>query len=202
MKTFSQYLTESAKTFDYRIKIWGEVDAEFLKSFKEKLKKFDPAKISAPKTTPVQAQPWDFPGQTNQRVTIIDGSFRYPATPPQIEQLAELCGVTADRLCINDLHWAEGMDTELLGINDENSPAILEKDFPADTAEQKKLKKEYVDGNQQVVRNSASDAKWTVAGGKTPKAVTTNDLPQGVESPMSKITRPPRPATGFNPQGK
>ena len=202
MKTFSQYLTESEKTFDYRIKICGEVDAEFLKAFKEQLKKFDPAKISEPKTTPVQARPVDFPGQTNQRVTIIDGSFRYPATPPQIEQMAELCGVTANNICINDLHWAEGMDTELLGIEDENSPSILEKEYPANSAEQKRLKKEYTDGNQQVVRNSAADAKWTVAGGRTPPAVTTNDLPQGVESPMSRVKRPPRPATGFNPQGK
>ena len=202
MKPFAHYLAESTKTFDYRIKICGEVDAEFLKNFKEQLKKFDPAEISTPKTTPVQAKPADFPGQTNQRVTIIDGSFRYPATPPQIQQMAELCGLTADHICINDLHWSEGMDQELLGIKDENSPAVLQKDYPADSAEQKRLKKEYADGNQQVVRNSAADAKWTVAGGRTPPAVTTNDLPQGVTSPMSRVKRPPRPATGRNPQGK
>jgi hypothetical protein len=202
MKTFSQYLTESEKTFDYRIKICGDVNAELLKMFKEKLKKFDPVKISDPKTTPVQAQPADFPGQTNQRVTIIDGSFRYPATPPQIEQMAELCGITADHVCVKDLHWSEGMDQELLGIEEENAATILGKEYPADSAEQKKLKKEYADGNQQVVRNSAAEATWTVAGGQTPPAETTNDLPQGVESPMSKVKRPPRPATGFQSQGK
>ena len=202
MKTFSQYLTESEKTFDYRIKICGDVNAELLKMFKEKLKKFDPVKISDPKTTPVQARPADFPQHVNQRVTIIDGSFRYPATPPQIEQFAELCGIPANRICTNDLHWAEGMDKELLGIEDENSPAVLEKDYPADSAEQKQLKKDHADGNQQVVRNSAAAAKWTVAGGKTPPAETTNDLPQGVKSPMTAMKRPPRPATGSTPQGK
>ena len=202
MKTFSQYLTESEKTFDYRIKICGDVNAELLKMFKEKLKKFDPVKISDPKTTPVQAQPADFPGMTNQRVTIIDGSFRYPATPPQIEQFAELCGITADHVCVNDLHWSEGMDRELLGIEEENTAPILGKDYPADSAEQKQLKKEYADGNQQVVRNSAEKAQWTVAGGRTPPAETTNDLPQGVKSPMTAMKRPPRPATGFKPQGK
>jgi len=36
-----------------------------------------------------------------------------------------------------------------------------------------------------------------VAGGKTKPAETTNDLPMGVTSPMSKITRPAKPATGF-----
>lgn len=202
MKTFSQYLTESEKTFDYRIKICGDVDADFLKSFREKLKKFDPVKISDPKTTPVQARPADFPEHTNQRVTIIDGSFRYPATDPQIRQVAELLGLDANMICINELHWAEGMDRELLGIEEENTPSILQKDYPADSAEQKRLKKEYADGNQQVVRNSAEKATWTVAGGKTPPAVTTNDLPQGVKSPMTAMKRPPRPATGSTPQGK
>jgi hypothetical protein len=202
MKTFAQYLTESEKTFDYRIKICGDVGADLLKMFKEKLKKFEPVKISEPKTTPVQAKPADFPGQVNQRVTMIDGSFRYPATPPQIQQMAELCGISADSICINELHWAEGMDQELLGIEDENSPSLLEKDYPANSAEQKKLKQEYADSNQQIVKNSAEKATWTVAGGKTPPAVTTNDLPQGVKSPMSTIKRPPRPATGFKSQGK
>ena len=51
--------------------------------------------------------------------------------------------------------------------------------------------------DKQVVKNSAEDAKWTVAGGKTPPAETTNDLPMGVKSPMTTVKRPPKPATGF-----
>jgi hypothetical protein len=202
MKTFSQYLTESAKTFDYRIKLCGELPAGFLKDFKEQLKKFDPVTVSDPKTTPVLAKPTDFPEQSNQRVTMIDAKFRYPATPPQVEQMAELCGVTANMVCMNQLDWAEGMDRELLGIEEENAPTVLGKDYPADSAEQKKLNKEYADGNQQVVRNSAEKATWTVAGGKTPPAETTNDLPMGIKSPMSTVKRPPRPVTGFQSQGK
>jgi hypothetical protein len=201
MKTFAQYLTESAKTFDYRIKICGEVAPGFLKSFKEKLEKFDPVKISDPKTTPIQAKPVDFPAATNQRVTIIDGTFRYPATPPQIQQFAELLGLAADNICINDLQWSEGMDTELAGIQDQTEP-LLTSEYPTDSKEQKQLSQEYANGNQQIVKNSAEKATWTVAGGKTPPAVTTNDLPQGVVSPMSTVKRPARPATGRNPQGK
>lgn len=201
MKTFAQYLTESEKTFDYRIKICGEVAPGFLKAFKEKLVKFDPVKISDPKTTPIQAKPADFPHALNQRVTIIDGTFRYPATPPQIQQFAQLLGLDPNNICINDLQWSEGMDTELAGIQDQTEP-LLTSDYPADSAEQKRLSKEYADGNQQVVKNSAEKATWTVAGGKTPPAATTNDLPQGVKSPMSTVKRPPKPATGFAPRGK
>ena len=84
MKTFAQYLTESEKTFDYRIKIVGDISADFVKAFKDKLKKFDPVKIGDFKSTPILSKPMDFPNFDNQSVNMIDVSFRYPATPPQI----------------------------------------------------------------------------------------------------------------------
>jgi hypothetical protein len=197
MKTFAQYLTESEKTFDYRIKICGDVPEGFISAFKDNLKKFDPKNISPVKTTPVLSKPADFPAFTNERVSMMDCTFRYPATPPQIQQMAELLGLNSDRICINDLHWAEGMDKELLGIEDQKD--LLTSDYPEDTKEQKELIKDYsaVGVDKQVVKNSAAAANWTVAGGRTPPAETTNDLPMGVKSPMTAIKRPPRPATGF-----
>ena len=198
MKTFAQYLTESEKTFDYRIKIVGDMPAEFLKLFKEKLKKFDPKSISDIKTTPILSKPQDFPAYPNERVNMIDVTFRYPATPPQIQQMAELLGLNGDRIWINELHWQEGMDAELLGIDDQNKD-LLTTPYPLDSKEQKDLIKDYSASpyEKQVFKNSGHAAKFTVAGGKTPPAVTTNDLPQGVKSPMSTVKRPPKPATGF-----
>lgn len=198
MKKLSQYLAESEKTFDYRIKIVGDVPADFVRAFKEKLKKFDPVRISDAKTTPILARPTDFPAHTNQRVTILDCTFRYPAIPPQIAQFAAMLGLDQDRISINDLHWAQGMDQELAGIEGQNQD-LLNTPYPADTKEQRDLKQDYsaVGVDKQVVKNSAAEATWTVAGGPTPPAETTNDLPMGVKSPMSTMKRPPRPATGF-----
>ena len=51
------------------------------------------------------------------------------------------------------------------------------------------------------VLKNAYRSDFTVAGGKTPPAKTTNDLPVGTTSPMTKVKRPPRPATGANPRG-
>lgn len=197
MKTFAQYLTESEKTFDYRIKICGDVPADFIKALKDQFKKFDPVSISEPKKTPIQSKLADFPNYSNESVTIIDGVFRYPATPPQIQQMARLLGLDENRICINDLHWSEGMDNELLGIGDQKD--LLTSEYPAPNAEQKALSKDYSApaADKQVVKNSAADAKFTVAGGKTPPAMTTNDLPMGVKSPMTTVKRPPKPATGF-----
>jgi hypothetical protein len=198
MKTFAQYLVESEKTFDYRIKIVGDIDSEFMKNFKDKLKKFDPVKISEPKKTPILSKPQDFPGFDNESVNIIDAEFRYPANLQQIQQMVRLLGLDENRLWVSELHWANGMDKELLGIQEQNSD-LLNSDYPAPDAEQKQLKKDYaaVGKEKEVVKNSAVEAKWTVAGGKTPPAETTNDLPMGNKSPMTSVIRPPRPQTGF-----
>ena len=169
---------------------------------KLEMKKFDPVEIGEVKSTPILANPKDFPAFNNEAVNMMDVTFRYPAIPPQIQQIAQLLGLCADRITINELHWSEGMDRELLGIEEQGDP-LLNTPYPADTKEQRDLKKDYaaVGQDKQVVRNSAEDATWTVAGGKTPPAETTNDLPMGVKSPMSTVKRPPRPATGFRKQG-
>ena len=197
MKTFAQYLTESVQTFDYRIKIIGDLPPGFIKDLKEKLKKFDPVSVSDPKSTPILSKHPDFPDFANEAVNIIDATFKYPATPPQLEQMVRLMGLDPNRVAMVQKDYAEGMDKELMGIADQTD--LLTSDYPAPDAEQKKLKKDYAaDGkDKEVVKNSASEAKFTVAGGKTPPAVTSNDLPMGIKSPMTAVKRPPKPATGF-----
>jgi hypothetical protein len=65
MKNFQEYLAESQRTYNYRIKIVGDVAPDFVKMLEEKLKQFDPVKISAVKKTPIQAKPADFPAAAN-----------------------------------------------------------------------------------------------------------------------------------------
>ena len=203
MKTFAQYLTESRKTFSYRIKIVGDVPAEFSRQFRDQLKKFDPETIGDQRKTPVMSRPTDFPDFPNESVTMMDVTFRYPATPPQIEQIAKMLGLDPDRICIHQRDYDEVMDRELLGI-DQQRDLLNNPDLGAPTAQQKALSRDYaaVGADKAVVKNSAAEATWTVAGGKTPPAETTNDLPMGVKSPMTTVKRPPRPTTGFRTQGR
>jgi hypothetical protein len=198
MKTFAQYLVESTQTHDYRIKIVGDVPADFVRQFKDQLKKFDPVSVGEVKKTPVMSRHADFPAFPNESVSMMDVSFRYPATQPQISQIANLLGLDEDRICVSQRDYAEGMDQELLGI-DQQKDLLTNTEYPADTKQQRELKKDYqaVGKDKQVVKNSAEDATWTVAGGKTPAAETTNDLPQGVKSPMTMVKRPHKPQTGF-----
>ena len=202
MKNFQQYLAESERTYNYRIKIVGDVAPDFIKQLEEKLAQFDVVKITKPKTTPVQLKPADFPKHSNDSVTSMDVEFRYPAIEPQIKQLAQVLFMDPNRIIMLTTPHEDGMDSEREKVEAQNKNLLTDTDYPADDAEQLALKKDYsADPYQHAVLKNAYRSDFTVAGGKTPPAKTTNDLPMGNSSPMTKVKRPPRPATGKNPRG-
>ena len=201
MKPFAKYLAESERTYNYRIKIVGDVDADFAKQLKEKLAQFDVVKFSEPKTTPVRKEIPDFPAFPNQPMSIIDVEFKYPAIEPQIKQLAQLLGLDPNRIVMNTTPYEESMNAEAGKIADQNKD-LLNSPYPAPDKEQKALSKDYGTGpyDHEVLQN-AYRSDFTIAGGKTPPAKTTNELPMGDKSPMTNIKRPAKPATGRNPRG-
>jgi len=202
MKNFQEYLAESQRTYNYRIKIVGDVAPDFVKMLEEKLKQFDPVMISAVKKTPIQAKPADFPANANESVSSMDCEFRYPAIEPQIQQIAQLLGLDPNRIRLLTTAYEDSMAEEKEKIADQNKDLLTDTDYPAPDAEQKALSKDYsADPYQHAVLKNAYRSEFTVAGGKTPPAKTTNDLPMGNDSPMTKVKRPPRPATGANPRG-
>jgi hypothetical protein len=202
MKNFQQYLAESERTYNYRIKIVGDTPTEFVKALKDKLAQFDVVKSSELKTTPVQSKPADFPAYENDRVTSMDVEFRYPAIEPQIQQIAQLLGLDPNRIRMLTVPYENSMNKERVEVEEQNKDLLTDTDFPAPDAEQRALSKDYsAPYNQHAVLKNAYKSEFTVAGGKTPPATTTNQLPMGDKSPMSKINRPARPATGKNPRG-
>ena len=202
MKPFAKYLAESEKTYNYRIKIVGDVPNTFVKELEGKLTQFDIVKISKPKTTPVRKEIPDFPAFPNQPMSIVDVEFRYPAIEPQIKQLAQLLGMDPNRILMNTLPYEESMNDESRKIGSENKNLLDKPDYPAPDAEQKALSKDYATGPyDHAVLKNAYRSNFTIAGKKTPPAKTTNDLPMGTKSPMTTIKRPPKPATGANPKG-
>mgnify|MGYP003339335629 CR=1 FL=1 len=68
MKKFAHYLAESERTYDYRIKLCGDVTTEFVRQLKSKFDQFDPVKMGDVKTTPIQKIPTDFPNFKNEKV--------------------------------------------------------------------------------------------------------------------------------------
>lgn len=202
MKNFAHYLAESERTYNYRIKVLGKPPGDLISQLKKKLDQFDPVKMSDPKTTPIQVIPTDFPNHKNDSVTMFDVSFKYPAIEPQIKQLAQLLGLNPNHIVMQTTPYVDGLVDEYEKIDTQGKDLLDDTDYPAPDAEQRALSKDYSTGPyDHAVLKNAYRSDFTVAGGKTPPAKTTNEIAQGDTSPMTKITRPPKPATGAKPRG-
>ena len=101
MSTFKDYLTEAVKSYDYKIKVAGELDKDFASSLENALAKFEVAKMSAGKKTPIMTLPLDFPALSNEAVTIFDVTTNYPASSNVMkEYLADILRVPATHLVV------------------------------------------------------------------------------------------------------
>ena len=86
MSTFKQYLSESAKSYDYKIKVAGDSKDIDKNRLETALQKFELAKMSAGKTTPIMTLPLDFPSLSNESVTIFDVTTNYPASAREMKE--------------------------------------------------------------------------------------------------------------------
>ena len=86
MSTFAKYLIESTKTYEYKVKIAGDIDKDFATRMETCLQKFEVAKMSAGKKTPIQSLPLDFPALSNESVTIFDVTTSYPTAVREMQE--------------------------------------------------------------------------------------------------------------------
>ena len=101
MKNFKEYLAESAKSWDFRIKIAGSVDATRTKMVETLLSKYMVSKFKKVGTTPIQDLPLDFPHIKNMEVTIFETTVTYPVTQEELrDYLANGLGVTKDAMVV------------------------------------------------------------------------------------------------------
>jgi hypothetical protein len=197
MKSFKQYLMESVRTYRYKIKICGQPDSNWLDMFKLNLSKFDPVKIGEPKSTPIQSEPYGFPGVKDQPVTIMEVEFKYPAIEPMIKQLARILNYDENmvRMIQSDFDNSVNGEVEQYANQMKHSP-VLDHEKLEDNGKQ--ASRDYAN---QYLTSIMKDAKkdkidFSVAGGPTRPAEDTRKIPGNSKSPMSQINRPSRPETG------
>ena len=101
MSTFKDYLTEAVKSYDYKIKIAGDPKDIDKNALETALQKFDLAKMSAGKSTPIMTLPLDFPNLSNESVTIFDVSTNYPESPRVMhEYLSDLLRIPMTHMVV------------------------------------------------------------------------------------------------------
>jgi hypothetical protein len=204
MKSLRKYIMESVHTYNYTIKIAGQVDKNFLDMFKYNLNKFDPVNISEPKSTPIQKSPYGFPNLSNQSVAIIKAEFRYPATEPMIQQIAQLLGYQVDMVRVISTDFDDSIDNEQVGYENEMSHSpLLDHEQLEEQPGAKEASKAYGDSYLQSIKDQTKDSMISApyAGKETPDSFDPfkpylDDKKMGDKSPMSTITRPAKPATG------
>ncbi len=87
MTDFKQYLAESTKEYNYKIKVAGDLSEDFGSKLETVLKKYEVKTLSKGKKTPIQEMPLDFPYLKNEAVTIFELTTMYPASVFEIRTL-------------------------------------------------------------------------------------------------------------------
>jgi len=197
MKSLRHYLTESSHTYHYTIKILGDVDKNFLDMFSYNLSKFDPVKIEQPKTTPIQKNPYGFPeAEENQSVTIIKCEFKYPATEPMIQQVAQQCGYNLNNVRLVTSEYNDSINAEndkYANQDDSDKPLLTQETLPDNGKEASKdYANQYLD--KLVPKKPSIDIPYAA---KSP-AKDVNKSKEGIQvkSPFSNVKMPPKPQTG------
>lgn len=188
---------ESVRTYRYKIKIAGSPGKNWVDLFGLNLQKFDPVKIGTPKTTPVQKDPYGFPGLTNQPITIIDVEFKYPCTEPMVKQLARLLNYDENLVRMIQQDYDESVEGEIGQYENQISHSpVLDHEELEDAGKQ--ASKDYADQYMSKIAKEAEADKMDMkyAAPKTKPAEDWRKAPGNNKSPMTTIVRQPKPQTG------
>lgn len=136
-KTFKEYLTESKKVYEFKVKLAGDFEKDCATKVKTALSCFNVESCSAAKRTPIQESPADFPTHKNINVTIFDISLSYPATSVQVRRaIAEQFGLS--ECCVAVRNLKEQEEEEINHAHDEKSgESLLTQDYESNTEGQK-----------------------------------------------------------------
>ena len=180
MKLFNEYLAESVKEYKFKVKLAMKAEPELMDVIERVLGKYDVKDITSPKTTPIQEHPMDFQNLRNSEVSIFEITLTYPSTPQVVHSdLVNLAGLPGNHVVvINSDHPEEIAREEAVKVQDgEYKPALGTDYEDGEAPEEAKL------GFLKELEKETPEIE--IAGGKTEKAKTTSDLPQGNKSPVA-----------------
>lgn len=123
MKSFREYLTESKKVYNFKIKVAGDLPEKFQEDLKTRLGRCGVITLEKVGTTPIQKVPLDFPTHENMEVTIFEVVCEYPVTAPEISVDVKELGIREE--CFRVRGSGEPSEVDQLGL-DEDQKEIKE----------------------------------------------------------------------------
>lgn len=187
MKAFKAYLTESQQTFDFRLRIAGELPKDLMSKIKTVLEAYKVVNVATPKRLPIQETP-EFPNMGPVEVNIIDVTLQYPCNDIQVRTLvAERAGVNPACIKvtpINSPYEVALEGGERSGPNKAGESVLDQPDMVAEKVEKDLVGDARVPNLIKELEETRKYQYPEIAGGKTPVAKSTNDLPVGRASPI------------------
>lgn len=185
MKSFKVYLAESHKTYDFRLRIAGEMPTGLDAKLKQFLEAYNLVGVKTVKRLPIQESPL-FPNMGPVEINVVDLSLQYPCTEDQLIGLiceALDCHQSCVRLTPANSPFESAMegkeqsnlDGDVVLSKEEMSAQTPDKDLVGDNRIPNLIKE-----LEETRRYEYTEA----AGGKTPPGKTTNDFKQGNLSPV------------------
>ena len=138
MKSLKQYLAESEKTYEFRLRSLNEISDEHMDRIENHMKKYNMESMGAPKKT-IMHKPRGFADVGAQEVYIYDFATKLPATPHALhEEIASICGCSMGSMIVHNMKEAEEL-WEVEEESDEEAKSVL---ADADYSEAEKINPE------------------------------------------------------------
>ena len=191
MSTFKDYLTESTKSYDYKVKVAGTIADDFASRMETALQKFEVAKMSAGKKTPIMTLPLDFPALSNESVTIFDVTTNYPVAVNTLkEYLADYMNMNSSLIVVRK----PGEPTEEyqadMQIGQKSEYANKLMDIEMKDAPKVKAEEHFGDKYNMGLLKELMKTKSETKDQPKEKADAMSKEEKGTPSPLSKATNP------------
>jgi hypothetical protein len=201
MKSLHAYIAERNTNYEFRIKVAKQNPKDIMEEIKNALDAYELVSVTTPKSLPVMEHR-EFPKWGACECWQFEATVAYPTTSVQIAQLLrERTGMRAEWVCVYGKQQAEQNDYAEAYGKDHTGALLLDnelKDVPGaqelvgDKRRDSMLKELDTQSPKMVALESNPELTSTRATERTKAAATTNQIPQGVKSPVgsnqNKIT--------------
>lgn len=147
MKTLNEYLMESAKTHEFRLKTCCELSDDQLDLLEKHLRKYEAFDIESPKRTILQKAPMEFYNAGATEIYIMDFKTKLPMSPAMlVNELVQKLGIGEGQIRVrNKLEPAEKEDAASMEEPAEGSTQALLLDGEYSEADNPKAEEHYGD---------------------------------------------------------
>ena len=190
IKSFVSHLRDTTKTYSFKLRLAVEATSELMDRVEMVLDAYQLESISKPKRLPIQEDAINFPKLGPVEISLVDIQVGYPVISEEIQHLLyERAGIPMTHMCVHTA--AQSADREPLP-DMVKGEALL--NTPLEETEQ-----EDVYGNEYISSflDSIESRDMPFDADSTDKMATTNELPQGIDSPMTHQNKLPDPMKDF-----